>query len=83
MNPITNLFYDNAYNYNQLDSIKQASLRQKHIDQGNSFNLYVDKGVKASELLNIHMSAWKAKLKSTYYVRSTSVDLIECESCES
>ena len=83
LNPITNLFYDNAYNYNQLDSIKQASLRQKHIDQGNSFNLYVDKGIKASELLNIHMSAWKAKLKSTYYVRSTSVDLIECESCES
>ena len=68
----------------QLWSIKQNAARQKHIDQGISFNIYVTHTVKAKELLTIHLEAWRNKLKTTYYVRSTSqAEIQECEMCHS
>ncbi|MFL6558264.1 MAG: ribonucleoside-diphosphate reductase subunit alpha, partial [Bacillus sp. (in: firmicutes)] len=56
----------------QIWSIKQNAARGRHIDQGISFNLYVRHDIKAKDLLNLHMEAWKQGLKTTYYVRSTS-----------
>jgi ribonucleoside-diphosphate reductase alpha chain len=82
----------NTYNYyrrarhelDQLWSIRQNAARQRHIDQGISFNLYVRHDVKAKELLTLHLEAWKQGLKTTYYVRSTSQSEIEeCEACHS
>ncbi|MCP8616202.1 ribonucleoside-diphosphate reductase subunit alpha [Salirhabdus salicampi] len=68
----------------QVWSIKQNAARQRHIDQAVSFNLYVRHDIKARELLNLHMQAWKSGLKTTYYVRSTSQSEIEeCEACHS
>ncbi|MDZ5472957.1 ribonucleoside-diphosphate reductase subunit alpha [Bacillus sp. 31A1R] len=65
-------------------SIKQNAARQRHIDQGISFNLYVRHDIKAKELLSLHLVAWKQGLKTTYYVRSTSQgELNECEACHS
>lgn len=65
-------------------SIAQNAARQRHIDQSQSFNIYVYNDVKAAELLDIHMTAWKNKLKTTYYVRSTSETSEEaCENCYS
>lgn len=65
-------------------SIKQNAARQRHIDQGISFNLYVRHDIKAKELLELHLSAWKNGLKTTYYVRSTSqTEIEECEACHS
>lgn len=59
-------------------------MRQKHIDQAISFNLYVLNTIKASALLDLHMDAWKSGLKTSYYVRSTSAqDIKECEACSS
>ncbi|GHH99020.1 ribonucleoside-diphosphate reductase subunit alpha [Neobacillus kokaensis] len=81
-----------TYNYyrrarhelDQLWSIKQNAARQRHIDQSISFNLYVRHDIKAKELLNLHIEAWKHGLKTTYYVRSTSQAEIEaCEACQS
>lgn len=81
-----------TYNYyrrarHELDqtwSIKQNAARQRHVDQGISFNLYVRHDVKAKELLNMHITAWESGLKTTYYVRSTSQTQIEeCEACHS
>ncbi|WP_112179952.1 ribonucleoside-diphosphate reductase subunit alpha [Paraliobacillus zengyii] len=81
-----------TYNYyrrarHELDqtwSIKQNAARQRHVDQGISFNLYVRHDVKAKELLNMHLTAWESGLKTTYYVRSTSQTQIEeCEACHS
>ncbi|MEH7548003.1 MULTISPECIES: ribonucleoside-diphosphate reductase subunit alpha [Bacillaceae] len=82
----------NTYNYyrrsrhvlDQTWSIRQNAARQRHIDQSISFNLYVRHDIKAKELLNLHMEAWKQGLKTTYYVRSTSQSEIqECEACHS
>jgi ribonucleoside-diphosphate reductase alpha chain len=65
-------------------SIRQNAARQRHIDQAVSFNLYVRHDIKAKDLLNLHLEAWKQGLKTTYYVRSTSQSEIEeCEACHS
>ncbi len=81
-----------TYNYyrrvrhelDQVWSIKQNAARQRHVDQGISFNLYVRHDIKAKDLLNLHLAAWKNGLKTTYYVRSTSqTEIEECEACHS
>ncbi|MEW9677759.1 ribonucleoside-diphosphate reductase subunit alpha [Lentibacillus sp. L22] len=65
-------------------SIKQNAARQRHVDQAISFNLYVRHDIKAKDLLNLHLEAWKQGLKTTYYVRSTSqAEIDECEACHS
>jgi ribonucleoside-diphosphate reductase alpha chain len=77
-------YYKTAYLIDQHWSIRQNSRRQRHIDQGISFNLYVSNDIKAKDLLLLHLDAWKSGLKTTYYVRSTSDSMIEeCENCHS
>ncbi|MGG3920517.1 ribonucleoside-diphosphate reductase subunit alpha [Geobacillus thermodenitrificans] len=83
LNPKTTWFYTNAYQVDQIMSIKQNAARQRHVDQSLSFNIYVRNNIKAKDLLNIHLTAWKSRLKSTYYVRSTALTIEECESCAS
>jgi ribonucleoside-diphosphate reductase alpha chain len=85
LNHITYNYYRRArHELNQVWSIKQNAARQRHIDQAISFNLYVRHNIKAKELLNLHMEAWKQRLKTTYYVRSTSqAEIEECEACHS
>lgn len=83
LNAETTWFYKSAYHIDQHWSIAQNAARQKHIDQAISFNLYVTNTVKAKALLELHLDAWRQKLKTTYYVRSTSSELEECESCSS
>lgn len=81
LNSKTVWFYESAYRVDQVWSIKQNAARQKHIDQSQSFNLYVQNNIKAKDLLNLHMEAWKNRLKTIYYTRSTSGEYDECESC--
>lgn len=85
LNPSTFWFYKSAYQIDQVWSIRQNAKRQRHVDQAISFNLYVSNDIKASELLNHHLTAWKEKLKTTYYVRSTAVESLvdDCEVCGS
>ncbi|MGA9287135.1 MAG: ribonucleoside-diphosphate reductase subunit alpha [Anaerobacillus sp.] len=83
LSPETTWYYKSAYHIDQLWSIEQNAARQRHIDQSISFNIYVQSNVKAKDLLNIHMTAWRKGLKTTYYTRSTSVEIDDCESCAS
>ncbi|WP_082892642.1 ribonucleoside-diphosphate reductase subunit alpha [Rossellomorea aquimaris] len=84
LSPETKWYYKTAYNLDQHWSIKQNAKRQNHIDQGISFNLYVRNDIRAKDLLFLHLDAWRSGLKTTYYVRSTSVsNFEECESCHS
>jgi ribonucleoside-diphosphate reductase alpha chain len=82
---ITYNYYRRArHELDQVWSIKQNAARQRHVDQAVSFNLYVRHNIKAKDLLNLHMEAWKQGLKTTYYVRSTSqAEMEECEACHS
>lgn len=83
LNPATNFYYNTAFSLNQHGSIKQAAARQKHIDQSQSFNLYVKNDIKATELLSLLVEAWEQELKTLYYVRSTTTNIEECEFCGS
>ncbi|WP_139891879.1 ribonucleoside-diphosphate reductase subunit alpha [Bacillus sp. D386] len=83
LNLETMWYYKSVYLIDQKWSILQNARRQKHIDQGISFNLYVRNDIKARDLLDLHLLAWETGLKTTYYVRSTSSAVIEeCESCQ-
>lgn len=83
LNSKTTWFYKSAYFIDQHWSIAQNSARQRHIDQAISFNIYVPNTIKAKALLDLHLDAWKKNLKTTYYIRSTSSELLDCESCSS
>lgn len=72
-----------AFQQDQFASIKHNAARQKHVDQSQSFNLYVPASIKAKTLLELHLAAWNAGLKTTYYVRSSKIDIQECEWCAS
>jgi ribonucleoside-diphosphate reductase alpha chain len=83
LSPSTFWYYKSAFAIDQHWSIKQNSARQRHVDQSISFNVYVTNSIKAKELLDLHMDAWRSGLKTTYYTRSTSAELEGCDSCES
>jgi len=73
--------YKNAHTIDQLWSIRAAGLRQRHIDQGQSMNLYITNDYSFRQVLNLYLEAWKHGIKSIYYVRSRSLEIEECESC--
>ena len=77
------IYRRSAYILDQRWSVKQNAARQRHIDQSISFNFYVPNNIRAKVLLDLHLQAWKEGLKTTYYVRSTSNDVEECEWCQS
>ncbi|MBS4173135.1 ribonucleoside-diphosphate reductase subunit alpha [Bacillus sp. FJAT-49736] len=83
LSPETTWYYKSAYFFDQRWSIRQNAARQKHIDQSISFNIYVQNTIKAKDLLELHITAWKNKLKTTYYIRSTSSLVEDCDSCSS
>ncbi|XAE56493.1 ribonucleoside-diphosphate reductase subunit alpha [Termitidicoccus mucosus] len=72
-----------AYKLDQFASIRQNARRQRHVDQSQSFNFYVPSAIKAGKLLELHLTAWREGLKTTYYVRSNDIDINECEWCSS
>ncbi|MEE8669952.1 MAG: ribonucleoside-diphosphate reductase subunit alpha [Heyndrickxia coagulans] len=78
-----NIYRRSAYKLDQRWSVRQNAARQKHIDQSISFNFYVPYNIRAQVLLDLHLQAWKSGLKTTYYVRSTSSEVEECEWCQS
>ncbi|WP_203247493.1 ribonucleotide reductase N-terminal alpha domain-containing protein [Sporosarcina beigongshangi] len=70
LNPETRWFYKSAYFIDQQWTLKQNAARQRHIDQCISLNLYVPNTIQATELLALHISAWKSGLKMTGSIQS-------------
>ncbi|MDF9824854.1 ribonucleoside-diphosphate reductase alpha chain [Breznakia sp. PF5-3] len=75
--------YKNAHQIDQRWVIDAAGIRQRHIDQAQSVNLYVTNEYRMSELLNLYIRAWERGVKTIYYVRSKALEVEECESCAS
>ncbi|WP_040213953.1 ribonucleoside-diphosphate reductase subunit alpha [Clostridium polynesiense] len=75
--------YKSAYDINQHFSIKANAARQKHIDQSQSFNLYITTDYTMRQILNLYIDAWKSGIKSIYYLRSKSLSVNTCENCSS
>ena len=81
LSPATWWYYKNAHSIDQTWSVKVAAVRQRHIDQAQSFNLWITNEFKMSQLLNLYILADELGVKTIYYVRSRSLDPEECESC--
>jgi ribonucleoside-diphosphate reductase alpha chain len=74
-------YYNSAYNIEQTWSVKIDGIRQRHIDQGQSFNLYITSNYTMRQIMNLYIEAWRSGVKSIYYVRSKSLEVTECENC--
>lgn len=74
-------YYNSAYNIDQEWCVKINGIRQRHIDQGQSFNLYITTNYTMRGIMNLYIEANKCGVKSIYYVRSKSLTVGDCESC--
>ena len=83
LNPKTFWLYKNAHFIDQSMIIKAAGIRQRHIDQSQSVNLYITNEFTLRGVLNLFIEAWQQGVKTLYYVRSKSLEVEECESCAS
>lgn len=79
----TYYYYRNAHNIDQSFSVKACGVRQRHIDQAQSLNLYITNNYTLRQLFHLYVEAWEAGVKTIYYVRSKSFEVEECESCAS
>lgn len=75
--------YKSAYLIEQSWSMRAAGIRQKHIDQAQSVNLYITNNYTMRQLLGLYTLAWHCGVKTIYYIRSKSLEVEECESCAS
>lgn len=92
---LTNILDENERNVfktfkeiSQLEIIKQAATRQKHLDQGQSLNLLIDPNTPVKDINTIHIEAWKLGVTCLYYQRSINAsqetirNILNCSSCE-
>ena len=83
LNNKTFWLYKEAHTIDQQWSIKACGVRQRHIDQAQSFNLYITPQMKAKEILDLYVEAYKQGIKTIYYIRNQSLEMDECTSCSS
>lgn len=81
LSPQTFWLYKNAHLIDQSWVVRAAGIRQRHIDQAQSVNLYITNEFTFKGLLNLYIQAWENGVKTIYYVRSKSLEIEECESC--
>ena len=76
-------YYKPAHLIDQTWSMRASGVRQRHIDQAQSVNLYITNEYTMRQVLNLYLEAWRDGVKTIYYVRSKSLEVEECESCAS
>lgn len=81
LSPRTYWYYKPAHYIEQTWSVRAAGVRQRHIDQAQSMNLYITNDYTLRQVLRLYLEAWRRGVKTIYYVRSKSLEVEECESC--
>lgn len=76
-------YYKNAHDIDQSWSVRACGVRQRHVDQAQSMNLYITNNYTMRQVLDLYVLAWESGVKTVYYVRSKSLEVSECESCSS
>lgn len=72
----------------QAEIIVQAAHRQKYIDQSQSLNIRIHPKTPPKDVSDLMIQAWKLKVKTLYYQRSTNPaqeyarELASCKACE-
>ena len=83
LNMDTYWFYKSAHQIDQTWTVRAAGIRQRHIDQAQSVNLYITNEFTFRQVLELYLQAWREGVKTIYYVRSKALEVEECESCSS
>lgn len=83
LSPRTFWKYKNAHYIDQQWSIRAGGVRQRHVDQAQSMNLYITNEYTLRQVLNLYILAWESGVKTIYYIRSRSLEVEECEVCSS
>ena len=76
-------YYKNAHYIDQKWSVRACGVRQCHIDQAQSMNLYITNEYTFRKVLDLYILAWEEGVKTIYYIRSKSLEVEECEVCSS
>ena len=76
-------YYKNAHYLDQTWSVRACGIRQRHIDQAQSMNLYITNEYTFRKVLDLYILAWEEGVKTIYYIRSKSLEVEECEVCSS
>lgn len=76
-------YYKSAHHIDQTWSVRAAGLRQRHIDQAQSINLYITNDYTLRQVMELYYLAWECGVKTIYYVRSKSLEVEDCDSCSS
>jgi len=64
--------FKTAFELDQKWVVEQAIIRQPFICQGQSVNLFFPAGTDVMEVHEVHVKAWKGKLKGLYYLRTNA-----------
>lgn len=83
LSPRTFWKYKNAHYIDQQWSVRAGGVRQRHVDQAQSMNLYITNEYTLRQVLNLYILAWECGVKTIYYIRSRSLEVEECEVCSS
>ena len=83
LSPDTFWYYKNAHYISQEWSVRAGGVRQRHIDQAQSMNLYITNDYTFRQVLRLYIMAWECGVKTIYYIRSKSLEVEECEVCSS
>lgn len=71
------LIFKTAIEIDQRWLIEHAADRQQYICQSQSLNIFIPADVHIKDLHNLHMLAWKKKIKTLYYCRSEAIKRAE------
>jgi ribonucleoside-diphosphate reductase alpha chain len=64
--------FKTAFELDQMWVVQHAANRQPHICQGQSVNLFFPAGSDKNYVSQVHIKAWKTKLKGLYYLRTSA-----------
>jgi len=82
MDDNTKAVFKTAFEIDQRWLIEFAGDRQPFIDQAQSINLFIPGNSHVQYISDLHILAWKRKLKSLYYLRSSAVNTASTTSTE-
>ena len=67
-------------------SIRAGAIRQRHLDQSQSMNMYATEEMDEQKFLDLYYNAWKLGVKTIYYFRNITPSAMEeepaCEACQ-
>ncbi|SHH16381.1 ribonucleoside-diphosphate reductase alpha chain [Anaerosphaera aminiphila DSM 21120] len=81
LNSQTFWLYENAHDIDQNWIMRAAGVRQRHIDQSQSVNLYITTDYTMSQILGLYIKGYEEGVKTIYYVRNKSLEVEDCDSC--